>query len=308
MNFDNRTKAIIATLGAQVIWGIAGPLVKVVLGSVPPFGLMFLRFLGASIILFIIYELKLAKTQPEMTREDKKNIFLAGFFGVFVNIALYFWGQQLTTVIDAWVITSAGTLFVIILSYFFLKEHLTKVVYLGAAISFIGTIIVLGDGIFQFGRGGLLGNLAILGATLSAAISYLLTKKLVEKFSPLVLTYYFFLTSLVFSLPLFLLEYFQNPTWLSSLSSQSLLIIGYLILGSSIGAYYLSNLGLKHLSASLAATIGYSSVVIAIGLSIIFLHEKPTEFFIIGTSLIAIGLFLAETRHPSHPIHKLQRK
>lgn len=304
---SNRTRAILAVFAAQAIWGIAGPLVKIVLTDIPPFGLMFLRFLFATIVLFVFFEFKPAK-HPTITRADKKKIFLAGFLGVFVNIALYFWGQQKTTVIDAWVITSSGAIFVIALSYLFRGERLTKIVYFGAGLAFLGTLVVVGDGIWQFGRGGFLGNLAMLGATLAAASSYLLTKDLVTKFSPLLLTYYFFFISLFFAVPLFLWEYGRNPFWLASLSTRNLAIVAYLTFGSSIAAYYLAHVGLKSLSASLAATIGYSSTVIAIALSVIFLSERPTVYFLAGTVLVVIGLFLAESRHAHHPIHKLGRK
>lgn len=305
MKFDSQSKAVLATLGAQLIWGVAGPLVKVILGDIPPFSLMYLRFLFAAIFLFIIFETKLAKFQPEKTLADKKNIFLAGFFGVFLNIALYFPAQKLTTVIDAWVIASTGTLFVVILSYFVLKERLARIVYAGVALAFAGTLIILGSSLGDVGKGNLIGNLLMLGAVLAGAISFFYTKKVANKFSPLTLAYYWFLIGLVFSFPLFLWEYFQNSAWMATISLQNLAILSYLVFGSSIGSYYLSNLGLKHLSPSLAATIGYSSSVIAIGLSVIFLGEKPTTSFIIGAALIVVGLFLAESRHPRHPIHKI---
>jgi len=297
MPINSRSKAILATLGAQIIWGFAGPLVKIVLGDVPPFGLMFLRFLFTAIILFIVYEIKYVKTLPNMSFQDKKDIFIAGFFGVFINIALYFPGQKLTSVIDAWVITSAGTLFVIAISYLFFKERLPKIVYFGAIIAFIGTLVIVGNPIFNLGSGSVLGNVLMLGSTLAGVIGFFSYKHLVAKFHPLVITYFAFLISVPLSLPLFLWEYWQNPLWLGSMSLQSVSILGYLIIGSSIGAYTLQSVGLKHLSPSLAATLGYTSAVISVGLSILFLHEKPTEFFMIGTALVILGLILAETRH-----------
>ena len=306
MKLSNHTKALLAVFGAQITWGIAGPLVKVVLIDIPPFGLMFLRFLFTTLILFFLYEWRLAKNAPKPTLLEKRSIFFAGFLGVFANIALYFWGQQQTTVIDAWVITSSSAIFVIFLSFFFRHERLPLLVYFGAALAFLGTLVIVGDGIRQFGQGGLLGNTAMLGATLAGVISYLITKDLVKKFPPLLLTYYFFLVSLPFALPLFLWEYWQNPLWLVNLSFSNLTIIAYLVLGSSILAYSLSTAGLKALSPSVAATIGYSSTVIAISLSIVFLHERPTLFFVFGTILVIVGLFFAESRHPAHPIHKLR--
>lgn len=288
---------MIDLLAAQIIWGAAGPLVKIILADIPPFGLMFLRFLFATLILFVIYEIKYVKTLPPISRGDLKDIFIAGFLGVFINIALYFPAQKLTSVIDAWVIASTGVLFVIGYSFFVLGERLSKIVYLGVVLAFLGTLVIIGNPILGVGSGSLLGNILMLGSTLAGAGSFFAYKRLVAKFPPLALTYFSFLISLPLALPFFLWEYWQNPTWLSSLSPQNIAILAYLVIGSSIVAYTLQGRGLIRLSASLAATAGYLSPVVSIGLSIIFLHEQPTRFFVIGTSLVALGLMLAETRH-----------
>lgn len=298
MTLSLHTKALLTVFLAQVIWGVAGPLVKIVLGDVPPFGLLFLRCLLTSLFLFPVYEFKLRFLEPKMDFESKRDIFIVGFMAVFVNIALYFIGQKLTTVIDAWVITSIGTPIVILISRFFFKEHLAKTVYLGAVLACLGTLVIVGTPILSFGSGNTLGNLLILASAIAATLPYFIIKRLVVKnFDPLALTFYFFLISLIFTTPFFLWEYWQNSAWLGNLSIPNIGVILFLTLGSSIAAYSLQNFGLKHLSASVAATIGYTSAVIAVGLSILFLHEEMTPFFVIGTIMVIIGLILAETRH-----------
>lgn len=305
MNLSNWQKALFATLIAQSIWGAGGPLVKIALGNLPPFGFLFLRSLLTCLVLFPIYEFKLFKIQPEITTKDVINIFLAGFLGVFVNIALYFWGQQLTTVTDAWIITSVGTIFILIYSYIFLHERLNRVVYIGVVISFIGALVIIGEPLLTAGKGNTFGNLLMLGATIAAALSYFPLKELIPKFHALSLAFFQFFITMILTIPLFLLEFSQNPYWLSQISSSSVLILIYEVIGSSILAYALSNWGLKFLPASLSSAVGYAATIIAVGLGIIFLHEHLTFFFILGSLLIALGLFLAESRHPSHPINKL---
>ncbi len=140
MRFNLWQKAILATTVAQILWGIGGPLVKVALEQIPPFGFMFLRFLVTCLILFPYFEIKIAKTQPKFSREDLKDLILAGVFGVFANIALYFWGQNLTTITDAWIITATGAPIVLVYSFIFLKERLPKPVYLGIFLSFLGSL------------------------------------------------------------------------------------------------------------------------------------------------------------------------
>jgi len=321
MNLNNYSKAIVAGITAQVIWGVAGLLVKVVLDSVPPFSLLFLRSLFTCLILYLILEYRVIKkkylpTQPglinmpgqRLENSEKRDIFWAAMTGVVLNIAFYFVGQRLTTVIDAWIINSTGALFVIVISYIFLRERLSKIVYAGVVLAFLGTIIIVGTPILQAGSGSFLGNVLMLGSVFAFSISYILTKKLTTRFSPLLLTYYFFLVGLIFSFPLFLWDFWQNPGWIASITVSGYLIIAYLSIGSSILAYSLDNFALIYLSASITATIGYVSVVVAVALGIIFLHEQMTPFFLIGSALTFAGLFLAEIRHTHHPLHKLHRR
>lgn len=311
MKINSWQKAIFAGLGAQIIWGVAGPLVKIVLYSVPPISLLFLRALFTTLVLFVVYEIKWSKEfhlpvprkGNPMPRKDIRDIFLAGFFGVFVNIALYFWGQKLTTVIDTWTITSTAPLFVALYCFFFEKERLSKIVYSGIGLAFLGTLVVIGTPILQVGSGSMFGNVLLLGATLAGSVNVIITKRLVAKYPPLLLTFYSFLIALFFTFPFFIWEFIQNPAWLGALPLSAYLIILYLIIGSSILAYYLTNFSLKGLSPSIYSTIGYASTIISIALSILFLGEKPTVYFMIGAGLIALGLFFAESRHPNHPLH-----
>lgn len=308
MKLPDQTRGALFILLAQIVWGVAGPLVKIALLDIPPGSLLFLRSLVTTIILFPIYEFILLPKRPPITTQDKKFFFLAGFVGVFGNIALYFTGQRLTTVSDAWIITSSCTLIIIAVSYLFFNERLSKTVYLGVALAFLGTIVIIGTPLFRTGSGSFTGNLLMLAATIANVIFYFSSKKLVGKFSALTITFYLFLITVIASAPLFVWEFVQNPFWMVSVLPARWLIVIYLALGSSIVSYAFSNKGLKILSPSLASTIGYTSTVIAVGLGIVFLHDPLTKSFILGTALVIVGLFLAETRHPGHPLHKLRRK
>lgn len=297
MKFDNRHKAILATIFAQSIWGFAGPFVKVALDTAPPISFLFLRCLFATIILFVIYEIKFSKSYVHIPWPDKRDLFLAAVTGVFLNTMFYFVGQKLTTVTDAWTISSAGTIFVVVYCYFFKRERLSKITYLGVGVAFVGTLIIIGSPLLQIGSGSLTGNVFMLGATIMGACSYMVIKRLIDHVHPLVIAYHSFLWSTVLLVPFFIWDFMKNPTWLGQISTSEIGVIIFLVLGSSITAYTLSNWGLKYLSPSIASTIGYWSPIIAIGLSIAFLNEKPTIFFAVGSVLIVAGLILAETRH-----------
>jgi drug/metabolite transporter (DMT)-like permease len=168
---------------------------------------------------------------------------------------------------------------------------------MGSMIAFVGTLVIIGSPILSFGKGSLLGNVLALGATISAIASFLIIKRLITKLNGLTLVFYFFLVSLVCSLPFFVWDFIQNPIWLSQVPTNTYWFVAFLVFGSSIGAYFLSNFGLKFIPPSIASTIGYISTVVGVASGIMFLGEKPTISFVIGSALIIFGLLLAETRH-----------
>lgn len=306
MKLSSWQKGVLAILTAHLVWGVATPLVKVILNDVPPISLLYLRCLFTVVLLFPLYEFVFLKRYPKLTldgspitRKDKLQLFAAGFLGTFLNISAYFWGQSLTTVSDAAIIISTGTIFIAAYSYIFMKERLPKLAYTGIILAFAGTLIVIGSPLLQLGQGSGLGNLLLLVATISGAASFLIIRDLVKRFDPFVIIFMSFLISLPFTVPFMLWEFVLDPTWMTKLGASHYYIMAYLIAGSSIVAYFLSNIGLKYLPASIAAAFGYSSTIVAILLGIFFLKESPTVYFFVGGGLIMLGLILVETRHAS---------
>jgi drug/metabolite transporter (DMT)-like permease len=192
---------------------------------------------------------------------------------------------------------SLGSIAVVAYAYFFHHERLSKLVYLGVILAFIGSLFIIGSPILSIGSGSIIGNITLLGAVLSNVVSFFLLKNLANRFSPLYLTYCFFIVSLPFAAPGFVLEFVQNPYWLSNISLSGYLALVYTVLGSSIIAYFFHSYGLKFLSASHASVLGYLSGIIAVLASFVVLKEQLTIPFAIGTIIIIVGLFLAETRH-----------
>jgi drug/metabolite transporter (DMT)-like permease len=140
MKLSNWHQGVATTLMANIIWGVAAPMVKLSLGAIPPFSLLFLRSMFVCLLLAPIFEFILLPRQKyKLTKRDKWDIFLAGFLGVFLNLAFYFAGQKLTSVIDAFVIA-------VILNAFSVPVLTSKVAFVmsvGMGISFVSMSVAI---------------------------------------------------------------------------------------------------------------------------------------------------------------------
>src|SRR3990167_7192830 len=96
-------KAVLALIGANLIWGAASPIFKFALQNISPFTLAFIRFYGASLILLIISypRLKIAK-------KDTLKLILLSIFGVSIHISFYFLGLRLSPSINAPIRSASG--------------------------------------------------------------------------------------------------------------------------------------------------------------------------------------------------------
>ena len=225
-------------------------------------------------------------------------VITVGFFGISLNIGLYFLGLSKTTVIDASIITAATSIFTAIAAFFFLKEKMDKRTVAGIFFSFLGIIIViieplLLNGFFKIDH--ILGNVLIFSAMLGWVVYTILNKEISRKYDSLVLTFYSFLVGAITFLP-FALKDLTNPFFYLSLTPFLIFAILFEAIFATVLAYLLFIWGIKYISATLAGVLGYLNPIVAILISIIFLGEKLTLPFIIGASLVICGIVLVELR------------
>lgn len=308
MNFSAQTFGIIEQIIANVIWGGSSVVVKLALKDLSPYTFIFLRMFIALLLLtpFIYPKLK----ENKIRIKDMPVVFLSGFFGITLNIGLFFLGLNKTTVIDASVIAATTSLFTAFAAFLFLKEKISKIMLAGMFVSFLGVITIIVQPIFEnglFQQGNILGNIFILGATWAWVGYTILNKKIRKKYNCWVLSYYSFAIGCLSFLPLSLKD-ILNPNFFSSLSAFSWFAIVFEAIFPTIIAYYFFSWSLKYVSATSSAVIAYIHPIVAILSSIIFLHEKITLPFIAGTVLVAAGLFLSEAKHKLHPLHFLHKK
>ncbi|MEN6461314.1 MAG: EamA family transporter [Syntrophomonas sp.] len=281
--------AICLSLAAS-IWGGMYVVSKYILEFIPPFTLIWLRYIIAFVFLYVILKIVQNKTGA-CTRLRKKDWLLLawiGFIGYFVSIACQFIGTKLSDAHTGALITSATPAFIVIFARFVLKETLTIRKILSLLIATIGVAIVVGWS-SNFGT-YFWGSVILVGAAITWALLSVYVKLASYNYSSLTITTYAILFALVFTTPFMLWEIQTN----NILFNNSLIILGVLYLGivSTAGAFFLWNKGLEMMDAGIGSLFFFLQPLVGSILGWILLGEHLDLNFFIGGALILLGVLI----------------
>lgn len=130
--------AHLALLGVNIFYGANHIFAKGVMPDyLGPNAFIFLRVLITSILFFALHRIFI---REKVKREDLIRLAICGFFGVAMNQLFFFNGLEITSAINAGIIMTSTPILVVILSFFILKEPITKMKAIGVLIGAIGAI------------------------------------------------------------------------------------------------------------------------------------------------------------------------
>ena len=291
---SKRTLAILAAIGATIIYGINHTIAK---GAMPhyvgPFAFIMLRVGGATILFTLI---SFFGPKEKIEKKDWGRILACAFLGMVINMLAFFKGLQLSTPINSAVLVTVTPIIVVILSAFFLSERITLNKGLGIFMGFIGALalILFGAEIRQDAPNIPLGNfLFILNATCYG--SYLiLVKKLLEKYHPFNLMKWLFGLAFIMNFPITLPEFLEiewstMPMWVYG-------SIAFVVIGTTFMTYLFNVFALTQLKASTVGAFIYVQPLIGILFALMAGKDHLTWIKVIGTVLVLIGVYLAGKR------------
>ncbi|MES2945137.1 MAG: DMT family transporter, partial [Pseudomonadota bacterium] len=137
--------------------------------------------------------LKKPADEPPMSRQTQRLLFAECFFGNFLFSICMMFGVQHSSAVAAGVIMAAIPAAVALLSWIFLKEHISARIWLATACAVLGIALVslskhapadlvaVGD---SAGKTPWIGNLLLLGAVFCEATYAVIGKKLTGSLSP----------------------------------------------------------------------------------------------------------------------------
>ncbi|MGM2508352.1 DMT family transporter [Bacillus cereus group sp. BceL035] len=281
--------AICLSLAAS-IWSGMYVVSKYVLDFIPPLTLVWLRFIIAFVVLYMILKITETKQKKTVTIRKKDWLLFAwiGFIGYFISITCQFIGTKLSDAHTGSLVTSATPAFMVIFAAIILKEKLTARRMLSTIIATIGVIIVIGWDI-EIGS-YFIGTIILVGAAITWALLSIYVKIASAQFSSLVITTYAIFFSLFFITPFMIWEFQSNP--IEHMNLYVVLGILYLGIVSTAGAFFLWNKGLELMDASIGSLFFFFQPIVGSLLGWFLLNETLNSNFFIGGILIICSVFI----------------
>ncbi|HTK03199.1 MAG TPA: DMT family transporter [Alphaproteobacteria bacterium] len=295
-----RLKAYIYLLIVCIIWGVAGPVIKLTLKEVPPFIFLLYRF-GISSVIAIAWFLFTKKAI--FTKKLSTNLKMLSycFLNTTASLGLLFWGLSKTSLLESSLIVIFGPILTVLAGYWFLKDRITKIEKIGIEITFLGSLLILIEPLIKanINSGDFFGNLLVFGYVVFTTISAVLMKEILrEGVNPVSVTHLSFIVGFLTVIPIVLFLYppFSIYHLIFSIPPAYHAGVWYMAILSGTIAFSLQNIAQKTIEVSEAAIFMYLFPIISGILAIFILGDKLTPIIVIGSTLTIVGIVIAERK------------
>lgn len=230
---------------------------------------------------------------PRLSRRDWQVLWLLGFAGGGIHLALQWLGLHYTTATSATLYLSTAPIFILLLAAPMLGESIVLRQWLGVGVSFLGVALI--------GMRGELTRLsfnvgdfcALLSMVFWAAYTVFLRLRR-DALGVLELIAVICVLGLAFMAPWLVVEYFFGMKL--QLNATGAAAVLYSALGSLLLAYAGWSYVVTRLGAARAGVTMHLMPAISVGLAALFLGERPYWYHFAGVALILGGVALASSR------------
>jgi drug/metabolite transporter (DMT)-like permease len=288
---------VLLLLGA--IWGASYLFIKVGVAEIPPFTFVAGRTLIAGLALVAV--LALRRESLPRTRRDWIALAAMGLFNGAIPYTAITWGEVHISSGLAAILTAAMPLFTVILAHYWTRdERLTPNKVAGICIGFVGVAVLFIPDLRQGVQMEFWGELAVVVAAASYALSTLIAHKYVTGVSHTMAAAGQLCFAAMMMVPLSLA--FDHPFALrpSLPAAGALLILA--LLGTAF-AYVLYYWLIEHTGATRTALVTYLIPITGIFWGAALLHEAIAWESIVGLLLIIVGMGLVNRARAPEPAY-----
>ncbi|WP_258877581.1 DMT family transporter [Candidatus Xianfuyuplasma coldseepsis] len=280
----NRTKGIIAIIIASFGFAWMSIFVKLA-GDLPVFQKVFFRNIVS--MFFALIMITIEKDRLIGKKQHQKLLLLRSVLGT-TGMLLFFYSIDQLVAADANMLNKLSSFFLILFSFLFLKEKITKYQLLAIIIAFLGSLFIIKP---QFNI-QIIPYLTSIAAAMFAGGAYTVLRALGTKEKYYTIVFYFSTFSVLVLTPFVILQY-QSMTTMQWIY---LMLTG---LGATIGQFG-TTIAYKFAPASEISIFNYTNVVFVTVFAIPFLGELPDYFSIAGYLIIFIASYFM-FRHQNMP-------
>ena len=266
-----------------------------------PIQLNCLRFLIGGVVLLPFALKRLKKDGIRLRPRDLLPFVWVGFIGVTVSMTLYQFAVVYADASVVAVLLSCNPLFVMIFSYFMLKEPITKSNIIAIALDLLGILIIVSPWKTSV---SIIGEILVILAAIIFALYGVCGTKYSKMYGGIVNTCF---SSIAGSLLLMIFIGLTNvPSIGSALTNAGLDVFAYIplfsgftlqslpyflyvcifVTGISYACYFMA---MEETSATMASLVFFFKPILAPIFALIFLNEMPTTSRVTGIVLILIG-------------------
>lgn len=291
---NKRILALLAALGASTIYGINHTIAKGVMPLyVKPFGFIFLRVIGATILFWLV---SLFGPKERIDRKDWPRLILASILGMAINMLSFFKGLELSTPINSAVLITISPIIVVLLSALILKERVTRQKGVGITLGFVGALalVLFGAELRQDAPNIPLGNVLFIINSIAYAGYLIVAKKLVEKYHPFTLMKWLFTIAIVVNLPVTFPEFMEiqwatMPLWVYA-------SIGFVVVCTTFLTYLFNIFAMTELKASTIGAFIYLQPLFGIAFALLTGKDSLGWVQMLATLLVLLGVYLASRK------------
>ena len=293
---SNIYKAHFALFGANLIYGANYIIAKGIMPEkLNPSAFVFIR-LACCLVLF--WAIKFLFVKEKVERKDFIRLMLCGLLGAAANMMFFFHGINLTSPVDASIIMTITPVLVFIFSFFILKERMTKNKLIGIIIAGIGAIFLITYGSKSTGTSSFSGNALVFLNASSYGLYLVIVKMLMKKYHSITVISWMFLFGFIFILPFS----YQSilDTNFDAFSTNTYLVVGYVVLFTTFFAYILNIFALNHVMPSVTSSYIYLQPVISFLMVTIYAFVLMKEEYaqdinmvkILSCIMVVIGVYI----------------
>lgn len=280
--------AHLAVIGANVIYGINYVVAK---GIMPdyllPRPIIFLRIIGAALIFWLV---SLFFPKEKVAKKDLIRLAICAIFGVAINQVMFFEGLNLTTPINASIIIVTVPIMVLVFAHFIIGDKISSNKLIGILFGFTGAVyLILQGGSMSFDKNTALGNFFIFLNASSYALFLVLVKPLMIKYSPLTIMKWVFTFGIIYIFPVSIQQVIASD--FNAIPFNIWLSIIYVVVFTTVLAYFLNNYSLKTISPTMNSAYIYLQPLLATIVALWTSKDNLTYIEILAALLIFTGVY-----------------
>jgi drug/metabolite transporter (DMT)-like permease len=268
---------------------------KFTVNEISPLSLAFLRFGTATILFNLLFHYK--KLNYVIDRKDRFIFLILGALVIPINQFFFLNGVNMSFASHSGITYACTPLFAYIIQIFLRHEHFSFRKLLPILLTITGIFFVFYDSILKSLNSNtnvILGDIFLFFAVLSWALYITLSRNMVNKYGALKTSTIAFTTGILMYIPVFLYDV-RNLTF-ANLSVTGILGFFHLSFIVAFAGYFVFTYSSKFISVTELTTSTNLSPVVTIIFSWILLNEKLSYFFLTGSAITILGVFLSQLK------------